>query len=42
MIVEKLSKFAINLKYENIPKIAIEKAKLCFVDFLGVANRGFH
>ncbi|MDR2967853.1 MAG: MmgE/PrpD family protein [Methanobacteriaceae archaeon] len=42
MIAEKLSEFAINLKYENIPKIAIEKAKLCFIDFLGVTNRGFH
>ena len=42
MIVEKLSGFAINLKYEDIPKIAIEKSKLCFLDFLGVTNRGFH
>ena len=40
MITEKLSKFTINLKYENIPKIAIEKAKICFLDFLGVTNRG--
>ncbi|MCL2157710.1 MAG: MmgE/PrpD family protein, partial [Methanobrevibacter sp.] len=42
MIVRKLSKFAINLKYEDIPPVTIEKVKTCFIDFLGVANRGFH
>lgn len=42
MIVEKLSKFIVDLDYEDIPKIAIDKAKLCFLDFLGVSNRGFH
>lgn len=42
MIAKRLSEFVINLKYEDIPKTAIEKAKLCFLDFLGVANRGFH
>lgn len=42
MIVEELSKFIVNLNYNDIPKTAIDKAKLCFLDFLGVSNRGFH
>lgn len=41
MIVEELSKFIVNLDYDEIPETAIEKAKLCFLDFLGVVNRGF-
>ncbi|KZX15582.1 2-methylcitrate dehydratase [Methanobrevibacter cuticularis] len=42
MIVEELAKFLINLKYEDIPEEVINKTKLCFLDFLGVTNRGFH
>ncbi len=41
MIIKELSKFIVNLDYDNIPKTTIEKAKLCLLDFLGVANRGF-
>jgi 2-methylcitrate dehydratase PrpD len=41
MILTKLSKFIVDLDYEDIPETAIEKAKTCFLDFLGVANRGF-
>ncbi len=40
MIVKELSEFIVNLKYDDIPEIAIEKAKLCFLDFLGVTYRG--
>lgn len=42
MIVKELSKFIVDLSYKDIPKTAVDKAKLCFLDFLGVANRGFH
>jgi 2-methylcitrate dehydratase PrpD len=42
MIVNDLSKFLIDLKYENIPKNIIEKTKLCFLDYLSVTNRGFY
>jgi len=41
MIVEELSKFVVNLDYDDIPKTVINKAKACFLDFLGVTNRGF-
>ncbi|MBF4469093.1 MAG: MmgE/PrpD family protein [Methanobrevibacter arboriphilus] len=41
MIVDEISKFIINLDYDGIPETAIEKAKICFLDFLGVTNRGF-
>lgn len=40
MIINQLSEFLINLKYEDIPKEAIEKAKLCFMDYLAVYLRG--
>jgi 2-methylcitrate dehydratase PrpD len=42
MIVKELSKFIVDLNYQNIPKTAIKQAKLCFLDFLGVTNRGFY
>ena len=42
MIVKKLSKFIVNLNYEDIPETTINKAKLCFLDFLGVTKRGFY
>ena len=40
MIINQLSKYLIDLKYENIPEEAIEKAKLCFIDYLAVYLRG--
>ena len=40
MIINQLSKFLVNLKYEDIPHEAIEKAKLCFIDYLAVYLRG--
>ncbi|AEG18971.1 MmgE/PrpD family protein [Methanobacterium paludis] len=40
MITEKLADFIIQTEYDKIPKNAVEKAKLCFLDFLGVALRG--
>lgn len=40
MIINQLSKYLIDLKYEDIPKDAIEKAKLCFIDYLAVYLRG--
>lgn len=40
MITEKLTDFIIQTKYKKIPEDAIEKAKLCFLDFLAVALRG--
>jgi 2-methylcitrate dehydratase PrpD len=42
MIIKELSKFIVNLNYENIPQTAINKAKLCFIDYLGVTMRGFN
>lgn len=40
MIINQLSNYLINLKYEDIPHEAIEKAKLCFLDYLAVYFRG--
>ncbi len=40
MIINQLSKYLVNLKYEDIPQEAIEKAKLCFIDYLAVYLRG--
>ena len=40
MIINQLSEFLINLKYEDIPTEAIEKAKFCFMDYLAVYLRG--
>ncbi len=40
MIIKELANFIVSLKYEDIPDSAIEKAKLCFLDFLGVSLRG--
>ncbi|MDP3034956.1 MAG: MmgE/PrpD family protein [Methanobacteriaceae archaeon] len=40
MITKELANFIVSLKYEDIPKSAIEKAKSCFLDFLGVSIRG--
>ena len=40
MIINQLSEYLIHLRYEDIPKEAIEKAKLCFIDYLAVYLRG--
>jgi len=40
MIINELSKFLTGLKYEDIPKEAIDKAKICFLDYLAVYNKG--
>jgi 2-methylcitrate dehydratase PrpD len=40
MITKELANFIVSLKYENIPDSVIEKAKSCFLDFLGVSLRG--
>jgi 2-methylcitrate dehydratase PrpD len=40
MIAEKLAKLTVQTSYGKIPDEAIGKAKLCFLDFLGVALRG--
>ena len=40
MITKELANFIVSLKYEYIPKSAIEKAISCFLDFLGVSLRG--
>ncbi|MBR5504551.1 MAG: MmgE/PrpD family protein [Methanobrevibacter sp.] len=40
MIIHELSRFLIDLKYENIPNESIDKAKLCFIDYLSVYFRG--
>ena len=36
MIINQLSEYLIDLKYEDIPEEAIEKAKLCFIDYIAV------
>lgn len=40
MITDELANFIVHLKYENTPENAIRKAKICFLDFLGVSLRG--
>lgn len=40
MITQELANFIVCLKFDEIPDFAIEKAKLCFLDFLGVSLRG--
>lgn len=40
MIISQLSEYLIHLRYDDIPKEAIEKAKLCFIDYLAVYLRG--
>ncbi|MBE6512216.1 MAG: MmgE/PrpD family protein [Methanobrevibacter olleyae] len=40
MIINQLSEYLIHLRYGDIPKEAIEKAKLCFIDYLAVYLRG--
>ncbi|MCK9150327.1 MmgE/PrpD family protein [Methanobacterium alcaliphilum] len=40
MITQELANFIVSLKFEDIPESAVEKAKICFLDFLGVSLRG--
>ena len=40
MIIHELSKFLSNLKYGDIPQESIDKAKICFIDYLAVYFRG--
>ncbi|MGB4363574.1 MAG: MmgE/PrpD family protein [Methanothermobacter tenebrarum] len=40
MITREFADFTVSLKYEDIPLEAVEKARLCFLDFLGVSLRG--
>lgn len=40
MITKKFADFIININYNNLPDKVTEKAKLCFLDFLGVTLRG--
>jgi len=40
MITEYFSNFIISTKYSKIPDDVIEKAKTCFIDFLGISLRG--
>ena len=40
MIINQLSEYLVNLSYDDIPKEATEKAKLCFIDYLAVYLRG--
>lgn len=40
MITNQLAEYLTHLKYEDIPNESIEKAKLCFMDYLAVYLRG--
>ena len=40
MIINQLSEYLVHLSYGDIPKEAIEKAKLCFIDYLAIYLRG--
>jgi 2-methylcitrate dehydratase PrpD len=40
MITEKLARIVIDTDYDKLPEEVILKAKLCFIDFLGVALAG--
>ena len=40
MIINQLSRYLISLKYDDIPEEAIQKVKLCFIDYLAVYLRG--
>ncbi|MDP3066124.1 MAG: MmgE/PrpD family protein [Methanobacteriaceae archaeon] len=40
MITDSLASFICNTHYENLPADVVEKAKLCFMDFLGVSLGG--
>jgi 2-methylcitrate dehydratase PrpD len=40
MITAKLTDFIYSLKYDQLPENVVNKAKQCFIDFLGVSLRG--
>ncbi|MDD1763143.1 MAG: MmgE/PrpD family protein, partial [Methanobacteriaceae archaeon] len=40
MITSQLSEYICNTDYNQLPPSVVEKAKLCFIDFLGVSLRG--
>lgn len=40
MITEKMASFTVQSSYSKLPKDVVRMAKLCFLDFLGVALRG--
>lgn len=40
MIINELSNFLINFHFKDIPKESVEKAKLCFLDYIAVYKRG--
>ncbi|MGC9517640.1 MAG: MmgE/PrpD family protein [Methanomicrobiales archaeon] len=40
MITENFADFIISTTYSEIPQMVIEKAKICFIDFLGVSLAG--
>ncbi len=40
MITKKFADFIVNVNYNDLPDEVTEKAKLCFLDFLGVTLRG--
>lgn len=42
MIINEFSKFLISLQFKDIPDESIEKAKLCFLDYFSVCNRGLN
>ncbi len=39
-VTKALSEYVVNVKYEDLPKDVVEGAKLCFLDWLGVALSG--
>ncbi|MDI9623739.1 MAG: MmgE/PrpD family protein [Methanothermobacter sp.] len=40
MITREIADFIVSIEYDDIPLEVIEKARLCFLDFLGVSLRG--
>lgn len=40
MITEEMARFIVRTSYRKLPENVVEMAKLCFLDFLGVALRG--
>ena len=40
MITKKFADFIVNVNYNDLPDEVTEKAKLCFLDFLGVTFKG--
>lgn len=40
-LVAQLAKFIHDVKYENLPNNVVERAKTCFLDYVGVALAGY-